>query len=320
MRNAETRETKEERTMSHEPTETRADIYEQVTQDIVEAIEEGKTSWKMPWHVTGESVFSPVNVASKRPYRGINILCLWAAARRKGFESGTWGTYRQWKERGAQVKGGERSTLIVFWKFSDRTNGEDAREDEDTSGNERRRGGGVFATGYPVFNADQVTGYEPPKTPSLSEDERIAVAEAFFKTIPADVQHGGNTAFYSPEGDFVSLPPFRHFKRPASYYGVLAHELTHWTGAPARLARDLTGRFGSKSYAAEELIAELGAAFVCSGLELPLSARGDHAPYIASWLELLKSDKRAIFTAASRAQAAVDYLLTLNQAASLEAA
>ncbi|MFO0887917.1 MAG: zincin-like metallopeptidase domain-containing protein [Isosphaeraceae bacterium] len=306
--------------MSQQPTEQRADVYEQVTREIIEAIEQGQASWQMPWHVTGDAVFSPVNVASKRTYRGINLVCLWAAARRNGFESGTWGTYRQWKERGAQVRNGERATTVVYWKFSGREDEEEPRGEEEAAGAQKRRGRGVFATGYSVFNADQVTGYQPPKTPTLSEDERIAVAEAFFKTIPADVRHEGNAAFYSPEGDFVSLPPFRHFKRPVSYYGVLAHELTHWTGSPARLARDLSGRFGSKCYAAEELVAELGAAFVCSGLELPLSPRGDNAPYIVSWLEVLKADKRAIFTAASKAQAAVDYLLTLNQAASLEAA
>src|SRR5262249_15541122 len=133
-------------------------------------------------------------------------------------------------------------------------------------------------------------------------------AEEFFRAAGIDVRPGGNRAFYSPEADSIHMPPFEAFKEPLFYYSVLSHEGTHWTGAEKRLNRDLSGRFGSESYAMEELVAELGAAFLCAGLGLPTDPRRDHAPYIASWLKVLKNDKRAIFTAAAKAQQASDFL------------
>jgi antirestriction protein ArdC len=144
--------------------------------------------------------------------------------------------------------------------------------------------------------------------PQLSEAERIARAEAFFAAIPAEVRHGGNRCYYDPAADRVQMVPFDRFESASAYYGVLAHELTHWTGAPSRLARDLSGRFGSEAYAMEELVAELGAAFTGGQLGLPIEPRRDHAPYIASWLKVLKGDGRAIFTAAGKAQEAMDYM------------
>jgi antirestriction protein ArdC len=305
--------------MRHARTEGRADVYEGVTRQIVEAIEAGCDRWRMPWHVRGESAWSPMNVETGRGYRGINQILLWVAASHEGFTSGTWGTFRQWTNRGARVKKGARATTVVFWRISDRDiEPGDRPASPGTAAETRRRS--VFATSYPVFNADQVEGYTPSERPTLSDDERIEVAEGFFGRIPARISHGTDVAFYARGDDFISLPHFKDFKSPARYYAVLAHELTHWTGAPHRLNRDLGSRFGWRQYAAEELVAELGAAFLCSGLGLPLSPRRDHAPYISHWLELLKSDTRAIFTAASRAQEAVDYLLTLHEAALRDAA
>ncbi|MCU1338929.1 MAG: hypothetical protein JWO19_4510 [Bryobacterales bacterium] len=257
----------------------------------------------MPWHTSGRFAFSPINVISKKPYRGINTVCLWAAAQAKGYASGEWATYQQWQERGAQVRKGEKSTLIVFWKFANQSR--ESQDDGDTPATSSRL---LFTKGYSVFNAAQVDRYAPKADAERPMPERIEQADAFFKSIGADLRHGGNQAFYSPSGDFVQMPPFEAFRENVSYYSVLAHEHTHWTANAARCNRELGKRFGDNAYAAEELIAELGAAFTCAHLGLSTDPREDHAQYIQSWLKVLKADTRAIFTAASKAQQAADWL------------
>jgi antirestriction protein ArdC len=279
----------------------REDIYTRVTNRIIEAMEAGAKGGRMPWHVTDAEHFSPVNAVSRKPYRGVNVLSLWAAAEEHGYPTGLWATYKQWGELGAQVRRGEKSSLVVFWSV---TEGDDSTEQESDGKGERR----FFARGYSVFNAAQVDGYTPPEMPKLPEAERIETAERFFQALRADLRHGGNRAFYSKGTDHIQLPPFEAFRDGVAYYAVLAHEATHWTGAKDRLDRDMTGRFGSDAYAAEELVAELGAAFLSAGLGLTVEPRADHAGYIASWLKVLKDDKRAIFTAASKAQQAVDWM------------
>ncbi len=283
---------------------TTNDIYQRITNTIVEAIERGTGDYRMPWHVTGEASFSPINAASGKPYRGVNVLSLWATAELHHFPTGTWATYRQWQELGAQVRKGEKSSLVVFWKFTEK-NGQ-AEEDADADdGKEARL---VFARGYSVFNAAQVDGYSPEATPEPTANERIEHAEGFFASLRTEVRHGGSRAFYSPAGDYIQMPRFEAFRDAVAYYAILAHEAMHWTGARKRLDRDLAGRFGSESYAAEELVAELGAAFLCGDLRLANEPRPDHAAYVASWLKLLKNDTKAIFTAASKAQQAADWM------------
>ena len=257
----------------------------------------------MPWHTSGRFAFSPINVASKKPYRGINTVCLWAAARAKGYESGEWATYNQWQDRGAQVRKGEKSTLVVFWKFANQSG--ESQDDGDQPANGSRL---LFTRGYSVFNAAQVDGYTPKAEREAPIPERIAHADAFFSGVGADVRHGGNQAFYSPATDHIQMPPFEAFRDGLSYYSTLAHEHTHWTATASRCNRELGKRFGDSAYAAEELIAELGAAFTCAHLGLSTEPRADHAQYIQSWLKVLKADKRAIFTAASKAQQACDWL------------
>ena len=259
----------------------------------------------MPWHTSGRFAFSPINVASRKPYRGINTVCLWAAAQAKGYESGEWATYQQWHERGAQVRKGEKATTVVFWKFANSA-GESQEDGEQQAASSSRL---LFTKGYCVFNAAQVDGYAPKPDVERPIPERIAHAEAFFRAIDADLRHGGNAAFYSPAGDYVQMPPFSAFRDAVAYYSVLAHECTHWTANAARCNRELGKRFGDSAYCAEELIAELGAAFACAHLGLSTEPREDHAKYIQSWLRVLKADKRAIFTAASKAQQAADWLI-----------
>lgn len=278
------------------------DIFERVTQQIISAIEAGAGSYRMPWNTAGGIISSPINATSRKPYRGINVLILWATAQEKGFTSGTWATYKQWQELGAQVKKGERSAHVVFWKFFDVDGEGDSAESAHTS---RRI---PMARDYFVFNADQVDGYKAPEEKEPTHAERIEYAEKFFASLQIDLRPGGNRAYYNGASDTVHMPDFNQFKSPTGYYSVLSHETTHWSGAKHRLNRDMTGRFGTAAYAMEELAAELGAAFLCGELAIPSDPRTDHAPYVASWLSTLRNDKRAIFTAAGKAQEAVDWM------------
>ena len=279
------------------------DVYARVTDQIINAIEHGVGNWRMPWHTSGRYAFSPINVTSKKPYRGINTLCLWAAAQAKAYESGEWGTYKQWQERGAQVRKGEKATTVVFWKFANNTETEDG--DESPKSGSRL----LFTRGYSVFNASQVDGYTPNADPDMPMPERIERADAFFQAIGANLRHGGNRAYYAPDSDHIQMPPFQAFVENIAYYSTLAHEHSHWTAQASRCDRQLGKRFGDNAYAAEELIAELGAAFTCAHLGLTTEPREDHAQYINSWLKVLKADKRAIFTAASKAQQAADFMV-----------
>ncbi|MEC3949273.1 ArdC family protein [Sphingobium sp. HWE2-09] len=281
-----------------------ATIYETITNQIVTAIEEGAAEFKMPWHRMAQDIACPVNVASGRDYRGLNVISLWMIAEAKRYQSGTWATYQQWQDKDCQVRKGEKSASVFFWK-----NLSEAEGKQEQDGEARGR---FVARRYSVFNADQVDGYMSPEIPQLSESERIERAERFFSSIPAHITHGGGIACFKPESDQVEMIDYARFTSAPAYYSVLSHELTHWSGGELRLDRDLSGRFGSESYAVEELVAELGAAFIAGKLGLPSDPRKDHAPYIASWLKVLKNDSRAIFTAASKAQAAADFLASFS--------
>ena len=259
------------------------DVYASVTAQIINAIEQGVGNWRMPWHTSGRYAFSPINTTSKKPYRGINTVCLWAAAEAKGYESGEWGTYKQWQERGAQVRKGEKSTTVVFWKFAN-----NAQESQD-DGDEHPGSGSrlLFTRGYSVFNAAQVDGYAPKPEPEQTIPERIARADGFFQGIGADLKHGGNRAYYEPVSDHIQMPPLAAFFESVAYYSTLAHETTHWTAKAERCDRQLGKRFGDNAYAAEELIAELGAAFVCAHLGLSTEPREEsraiHSIVVASF-------------------------------------
>ena len=284
-----------------------ADVYQRITDQIVAQVEAGAGEWRMPWH-TAEARGLPVNAVSRKPYRGGNILPLWIAAAMAGYDSHEWATYKQWKEAGAQVRKGERSHLVVFWKFKDQEEVPDATQQEFNDRASRL----VLVRGYSVFNAAQVDGYAPEMVPLLPEPERVDNAEAFFRHTQATIKTGGGRAFYTPISDEIVVPKIERFPEAVSYYAVLAHELTHWTGHETRLNRDLLTQTGKEDYAREELVAELGAAFLCAGLGLANEPRRDNAAYVASWLKALKNDPKAIFSAASKAQYAADYLYGLQ--------
>jgi antirestriction protein ArdC len=290
--------------------ERRADIYARITAEIVSAIENGAGEWRMPWNHDGSSIARPRNIASDKGYRGINVLALWVAARRSSYASGIWGTYQQWSQLACQVRKGERATTVVFWKQTRKDDRGDAGSDDASGSNcdEREDRPRFFARGYCVFNASQVDGYAPQDLPRLPECERIARADAFFAALNIPIITNADEACYRPGIDTVFMPPFEHFIDAASYYSCLGHETGHATGAKDRLDRDLTGRFGSAKYAMDEVIVELTSSFIMADLGIAHKPRAEHAAYIATWLEALKNDPRAIFSAASKAQAAADWM------------
>jgi antirestriction protein ArdC len=241
-----------------------------------------------------------------QPYTGINVLSLWASASVQGFAAPIWMTYRQATALGAHVRTGETGSPVVYANAITRT-------ETSAHGSGRVEREIHFLKGYTVFNVEQVEGlpaqYSALAAPRLDPASRVAHADAFFAATGAAIRHGGNRAFYQPSTDRIQMPPFEAFEDAERYYAVLAHEMTHWTGHPSRLSRDVGGtRFGSEGYAMEKLVAELGAAFLWADLDLALEPREDHASYIAHWPNVLKHDHRAIFTAASQAQCAPEFL------------
>jgi len=289
----------------------RFDIHQHITDQIIAAIERGVGEFRLPWHRSLGSIMRPANVASQKAYRGVNILTLWATADEKGYSSGIWGTYRQWAEAGVQVRKGEKSAYIVFYKEFAVTSVDADSEEASTR---------LFARATPVFAAEQVESWTAPviETPAKPVTA-IEQADAFVTTSGASIAHGGDKAYYRPSTDSIQLPPREAFigsptSSPAeAYYSTLLHELTHWTSIETRCNRQLGKRFGDNAYAMEELIAELGAAFLCADLGITDEPRADHAQYLEHWLTVMKADKKAIFTAASKASAAVDYLASLQK-------
>lgn len=288
------------------------DIHQRITDQIIAAIELGAGDYRMPWNprlCTGSTINIPHNPIGHYGYRGINILNLWCSQQASSYQTSEWATFRQWQSAGAQVRKGEKGTPTVFYTTLDAS-------DQDTSGEEStqlRRSAFIARVSY-VFNTAQVDGYTPLALPPLSELERHANVEEFITSSGADIYYGGPHACYVPSRDEVHLPPAGAFRSVQGYYHVALHELTHWTGHESRCARDLRNRFGTEAYAIEELIAELGAAFLSAELGIATEPRIDHARYISSWLKVLKNDKRAIFTAATKASEATNFLKNLASA------
>jgi antirestriction protein ArdC len=297
----------------------KSDIYQRVTAQIVASLEQGVRPWLKPWnaeHAAGR-ITRPLR-GNGVPYQGINVLMLWGAAVERGYAAPIWMTFKQALELGGCVRKGEKGSQVVYASTFSRT------ETDGESGEESERDI-PFLKGYTVFNAEQIDGLPahftaPAETP-LDPVQRIAHAERFFSATGATVRHGGNQAYYRMASDVVQMPFFETFRDAESYYATLAHELTHWTRHPSRLDRSFgRKRFGDEGYAMEELVAELGAAFLSADLGLTPEPREDHAAYIGNWLNVLKNDKRAIFTAASHAQRAADFIAAFAAPAQQEAA
>jgi len=260
----------------------RTDVYERITGQIVAELEQGVRPWLKPWnaeHAAGRTTL-PLR-HNGVPYQGINVVMLWAAAVAQGFAAPIWITFKQAQQLGAHVRKGEKGNLVVYASTVTRT------ETDEETGEEQERDI-PFMKGYTVFNVEQIEGlpahFYAPVEPRLDPVQRIDQAEAFFAATGAE-----------------------------SYYATLGHECTHWTRHPSRLDRDFgRKRWGDEGYAMEELVAELGSAFLSADLDLTLEPREDHAAYIGSWLKVLKNDKRAVFAAAAHAQRAADLLHSLQ--------
>ena len=290
---------------------SRKDIYTRVTDKIIADLEKGQRTWLPRWQ--GQHAAGPVSRPLRQngtPYRGMNILLLWAESMEKGFVSPIWMTYKQAQELGANVRKGEKGSLVVYANTINKT-----ETNEDGEDIEQKI---PFMRGYTVFNVDQVEGlpahYYPQPVKPLPVEQRMETADRFIKATGADIRHGGSSAYYAPGPDFVQMPNFETFTDKEGYYATILHELTHWTKHKTRLDRDFgKSKFGNENYAREELVAELGAAFLCADLGITPEVREDHAAYLDSWLTVLKNDKRAIFSAAAHAQRAADYLSGLQQ-------
>ena len=287
----------------------KAEIYQNVTNQIITDLEQGELTWLKPWRSDENSaqITRPLRHDGQF-YNGINVLILWSATNERKFTSPYWMTFRQAVAYGAHVKKGERGTAIVYANsFTNIETNADGEDEEYVV---------PFLTHYTVFNVDQISElpdrFYAYQQPIISENMRIQNAEDFFSSIGVDIQHSGNNAYYSPSQDFITMPDFTFFHSPETYYATLAHELIHWTAHQSRLNRgkSLTSP-SEEEYAKEELIAELGSAFICAELNLKTLPGKDHAAYIQSWLSILNKDKRIIFKASAAAQRAVVYIKKL---------
>ncbi len=276
-------------------------IYETVTNRIIAELESGTVPWVKPWK-SSSSPMLPHNAVTGRPYSGINVLLLWCMAAERGYTRPGWLTFRQAAALGARVRKGEKGSHVVFVKRMD-------MPDDDADDEEATKSVSIIKS-YVVFNLCQIDELPEAYThepEDLPEYERIELAESFIAAIGINIANGGDMAAYNPRHDAIVMPPLSSFEAPEHYYATLFHELGHASGHEVRLNRDLRGRFGTEAYAAEELIAELTSAYLCAAFGIEGQLR--HASYIDNWLSLLKKDNRAVFTAASKASAAMDYLV-----------
>ncbi|QSY98032.1 DUF1738 domain-containing protein (plasmid) [Rhizobium bangladeshense] len=291
----------------------RPDVYARITDIVIAELEKGVRPWVQPWGAAhlGTHVSRPLRFNGE-PYSGINVLLLWSEAANRGFGSSTWMTFRQALELGGNVRKGETGSMVVYANRIKKTetdgNGEDVERDIP------------FLKAYTVFNLEQIDGLPEgygsnPGAARRGPVERLQHADAFFRETGAVIRHGGDKAFYAPGPDIIQMPTIEVFRDVESYYATLAHEQIHWAGAAHRLNRDLSRYAKDRSERArEELIAELGAVFLAADLGIvpEMEPRSDHASYLASWLAVLKNDKRFIVQAAAQAQRSVAYLHDLQ--------
>ncbi len=300
------------RKRSRKTKSTKSDIYSRVTNRIIEQLEQGVRPWMKPWnaeHAAGR-ITRPLR-HNGVAYQGINILMLWDSAETQGFAAPIWLTFKQALELGGHVTKGEKGTPVVYASTFKKTG-------EDDKGNELEQDI-PFLKQYTVFNADQCEGlpdhFSQLKQVPSEQLEPIAIAEEFFNHTNADIREGGTKAYYAIGDDYVRMPHLQTFCDAESHAATLAHELCHWTRHTSRLNRDLgRKKFGDAGYAAEELVAEMGSAFLCADLGITPEVQENHAAYIESWLTVLKNDKRAVFSAASHASKAVEFLHGLQPA------
>ncbi len=289
--------------------ETFVNVYDRVTSKIIADLEQGVRPWQKPW--SGENagcrIVRPLR-HNGEPYNGVNVLLLWGATLEKGYLNPTWMTFAQAEEYGAHVRKGEKSSFIVYANKTKKT-----ETDEHTGESEEKECS--FLRGYNVFNIDQIEGLperfykHATHQPEPTLGQRVDEVDHFIRNTGALIRHGGNRAFYAESTDYVQMPLIDAFKDSESYYATLSHEVTHWTKHKTRLDRDFGRKdWGDKGYAKEELVAEIGSAFLCADLGITPEICEDHAAYIDHWLKALKDDRKLIFSAAAHATRAVEFL------------
>lgn len=295
----------------------RTGLYQEITCRIIAELDAGRLPWVQPWGTSAVQapLAMPKNASTGRRYSGINVLILWGAVIQHGFSGQSWLTFRQALALGGCVRRGERGTTVVFaHRFTP-----DAERDRAHEQNEKARTI-PFLKRFTVFNTDQCEGLPPEldtMAPPPPEGMMLPEVEALIRASGADLRIGGARACYDVGGDFVRVPPPQAYFEPVNWHRTALHELGHWSGAASRLGRDLSGGYRSKSYAREELVAEMTAAFACATLGIVPTVR--HADYIGAWLEVLREDDRAIVRAASAASRAADYLLAFRPVAAAPA-
>lgn len=289
--------------------ESFVNVYDRVTNKIIADLEQGVRSWQKPW--SGENAGSRI-IRPRRhngePYNGVNVLLLWGATLEKGYLNPTWMTFAQAEQYKAHVRKGEKSTFIVYSNKTTKT------DIDDQTGEPTEREVS-FLKGYNVFNVEQIEGlperfHQPAETQTPTTlGQRLDDVDHFIRNTGALIRHGGNRAFYAEGNDYVQMPLIDAFKDSESYYATLAHEVTHWTKHKTRLDRDFGRKdWGDEGYAKEELVAEIGSAFLCADLGITPEIRDDHAAYIDHWLKALKDDRKLIFSAAAHATRSVEFL------------
>ena len=296
------------------------DLYQEFTNQVIEQMENNNMNWFKPF--TTSILNGHHNIVSKKPYQGMNCFNIGLSVHKNNFKSNEWASFNQWFQLGGGIKEGKKiikpskytvkgkGTQILFWNIKEY---EDKKDSEKTVKI-------PMLKYYYVFNADQIEGYETKEIDTKEIDDWKAhfQTDTFVENTKADIQVN-NKAFYSPSADFIGMPPKEDFKgdkentKEQYYYSTLLHELTHWSGHSSRCNRDLKNRFGSKAYAMEELVAEIGSAFLCSHLGVTKAPTPNHGRYLNNWLEVLKEDKKAIFKAFSLSKVSSEYLLELDQ-------
>lgn len=281
-------------------------MYQEITERIIEALQAGVIPWVRPWDAARYGEHR--NALTNRAYRGLNVMLLNLVAMTKGFADPRWLTYRNAEKLGGHVKKGETGVGVVFWKFLP-VKGQQGQDDDlvsDPDGNGRKVI--PLARMYTVFNVEQCEDLDLPSLEAAGAYEDTVNPEAEMILSLPTMKHGGDRAYYSKAHDFITLPVREAFENLHFYYSTAYHEIMHWTGHPARLSRQFGKRFGDRDYAFEELVAEIGAAFLGASTGIPFEEMG-HPGYIDSWLRILEEDNRAIFTAAAKAQTAADFVL-----------
>ena len=274
-----------------------ADVIKEVTEALIEQIEAGTPPWIKPWSSTPFQM--PENGATGRQYNGINVFILWATAELKGYGDHRWMTFKQAKDKGGTVRKGEKSTKVIFWRFCE-------RKDKDTGEDVKI----PFARTYSVFNVNQIDGLdmEPLAVKTYEHDDvaPASLAMALGDLAKVSYLEDGEKAAYNWRDDVVRIPKLQRFESPSHYAATLAHEMVHWTGHKSRCDRQFGKRFGDDAYAFEELVAEMGAAFVCSALGIHGQLR--HAEYLGHWARIARADTYALTSAAKQAEKAMRHL------------